>query len=84
MKKDGMEYLRKMEKERIMKTRTQLLLWIVGINKHNGKCSGEGECTPDFSCCTKIRTGFKERLVVAKDYYKRRFDDWLWDKMVGP
>lgn len=44
----------------------QLILWVIGINIHNPI---RDECTPDFSCCTKIRTPFKKRLKSYKKHW---------------
>lgn len=40
----------------------QKLLYTIGISWHN---SIGGECTPDFSCCTKRKTGKKGAAALV-------------------
>lgn len=54
---------------RKMSVWNQGLLWLMGINVHNHITD---ECTPDFSCCSHIRTPFKERLAYIRHWIKIR------------
>lgn len=46
----------------------QLVLWLIGISKHNYK---DNECTPDFSCCGKnLKEPFKARWKTFKIFMK--------------
>lgn len=59
-----MDRIRKFK--RIVSLNAQLILWIFGIYVHNPVTD---ECTPDFSCCTNIRTPFLKRLKSFKKHW---------------
>lgn len=51
---------------RVTSINCQLILWVIGINTHNILTN---ECTPDFSCCTSIRTPFLKRAKTFKKHW---------------
>lgn len=51
---------------RVASLNTQLILWICGVNIHNPVTD---ECTPDFSCCTSIRTPFLKRVKSCRKHW---------------
>lgn len=51
---------------RVASQNIQLTLWVIGVNIHNPITD---ECTPDFSCCTSIRTPFLKRLKSFRKHW---------------
>lgn len=55
----------------IMTHSEQLNKWANGLSVHNGKTPSEGECCPDFSCCTTTSMPLAHRKDYVENFKKR-------------